>query len=141
MRCETLRGKVAAKIRRSRRNVFLRSDFEDISTDYDQVGRALRQLVADGILLKLGYGLYSKARLNRYTKQPMLSAPGGFDQAAKEALNRLKVSWDLSKGTKQALRSNQIVVNTELAVNERFSRKIGVNKFKLRIVKDESSNS
>jgi len=136
MRRETLKAKVAAKIRRSRRNVFLRSDFEDISPGYDQVGRALRQLVRDGVLLKMGYGLYSKARFNRFTKKLMLSAPGGFDQAAKEALNRLHLDWDVSEATKRAVNSNQIIANTELTVKGRFSRKIGVNKYELKLVKE-----
>ena len=84
----SLKSKVATKISRSNREVFLRSDFEKLA-GYDQVGRALRQLTSDGVLVKVGYGLYAKARPNRITGKPMLSAKGGFTQVAEEALSRL----------------------------------------------------
>ena len=52
----SLKSKVATKISRSHREVFLRSDFEK-RAGYDQIGRALRQLTADGVLVIVGYGL------------------------------------------------------------------------------------
>jgi Transcriptional regulator, AbiEi antitoxin len=48
------------RIDRKRGDVFLRADFEDLG-GYDQVGRALRQLVRDGRLVKVGQGLYARA--------------------------------------------------------------------------------
>lgn len=66
MRRITLKSKIDAKIGRSNRLVFVRSDFSTLG-GYDQVGRALRSLVAEGKLITVGYGLYAKARLNRLT--------------------------------------------------------------------------
>jgi len=48
------------RIERQRRDVLLRSDFADLG-GYDHVGRALRQLVQVGRLLKIGSGLYARA--------------------------------------------------------------------------------
>ena len=127
-----LKSKVATKISRSRREVFLRSDFEKLA-GYDQVGRALRQLTSDGLLVKIGYGLYAKARPNRITGIPMLSANGGFTQVAEEALNRLGIMWEASPSTKAyQAGSTQIPANAEVVIFDRFSRKIGTERFALQ---------
>lgn len=128
----SLKAKVAMKISRSKREVFLRSDFEKLA-GYDQIGRALRQLIAEGVLIKIGYGLYAKARLNRITGKPMLSAQGGFTQVAEEALSRLGVKWEPSKSI-QAYQagSTQIPANAEVIIFDRFNRRIGTEKFELQ---------
>ena len=128
----SLKAKVAMKISRSKREVFLRSDFEKLA-GYDQIGRAIRQLIAEGVLIKIGYGLYAKARLNRITGKPMLSAQGGFTQVAEEALSRLGVKWEPSKSI-QAYQSGstQIPANAEVIIFDRFNRRIGTEKFELQ---------
>jgi len=131
----SLKSKVSMKISRSKREVFLRSDFENLA-GYDQIGRALRQLTSEGTLLKVGYGLYAKARPNRITGKPMLSAEGGFSQVAEEALSRLGVKWQPSK-TVQAYQagSTQIPANAEVIVLDRFNRRIGTEKFELQMAR------
>lgn len=128
----TLKLKIATKISRSKREVFLRSDFDKLA-DYDQVGRALRQLTSDELLVKIGYGLYAKSRPNRITGKPMLSAKGGFTQVAQEALNRLGITWEPSPATKAyQAGSTQIPANAEVIIFDRFSRKIAIEKFALQ---------
>jgi hypothetical protein len=129
----SLKSKVCTKISRSKREVFLRSDFKSLA-GYDQIGRALRQLTSEGFLLKIGYGLYAKARPNRITGKPMLSAEGGFSQVAEEALSRLGVKWQPSK-TVLAYQagSTQIPANAEVVVLDRFNRRIGTEKFELQM--------
>ncbi len=131
----SLKSKVSTKISRSKREVFLRSDFENLA-GYDQIGRALRQLTSEGTLLKVGYGLYAKARPNRITGKPMLSAEGGFSQVAEEALSRLGVKWQPSK-TVQAYQagSTQIPANAEVIVLDRFNRRIATEKFELQMAR------
>lgn len=48
----TIQDRLETRIKRAKRSVFMRSDFADIA-DYDQVGRGLRNLVRDGLLLKI----------------------------------------------------------------------------------------
>lgn len=129
----SLKSKISTKVSRSKREVFLRSDFESLA-GYDQVGRALRQLAVEGFLLKIGYGLYAKARPNRITGKPMLSAEGGFSQVAQEALSRLGVKWQPSESV-QAYQagSTQIPANAEVIILERFNRRIGTDKFELQM--------
>lgn len=131
----SLKSSIGTKVRRSRRSVFLRADFKDLG-GYDQVGRALRELIADGKLIKVGYGLYAKARLNRFTGEPMLAAEGGFEEVAREALNRLKVDWELSDAWQsyQAGLSTQIPANTQVKIRSRFNRKIGTDRLRLQVV-------
>jgi hypothetical protein len=131
----SLKSKVCTKISRSKREVFLRSDFKSLA-GYDQIGRALRQLTSEGFLLKIGYGLYAKARPNRITGKPMLSAEGGFSQVAEEALSRLGVKWQPSK-TVLAYQagSTQIPANAEVIVLDRFNRRIGTEKFELQMAR------
>lgn len=135
MRRQTLKSSITLKIRRSNRQVFVRSDFRKLG-DYDQVGRALRNLEAEGEIIKIGYGLYAKARINRLTGKKMLAAEGGFDQVALEALKRLHVNWEPADAVKAYQSgSTQVPVNTQVFVSDRFSRKIGTDKFKLELLK------
>lgn len=56
----TTKDRIQSRLNRSKRYVFTRDDFRDIA-GYDQVGRALRTLVNEGKLMKVGYGVYTKA--------------------------------------------------------------------------------
>lgn len=130
-----LQSRIETKIQRSRRNVFLRADFERLG-GYDQIGRALRALVADEQLLKIGYGLYAKARPNRLTGKPMLAMEGGFNAIAEEALKRLKVEWAPSAAIKAyQTGSTQIPANAEVVIRQRFNRKIRTDRYQLQISK------
>lgn len=131
----SLKSKVATKVSRSKREVFLRSDFEKLG-GYDQVGRVLRQLHCEGVLLKVGYGLYAKARLNRITGKPMLAAKGGFIQVAEEALSQLGIKWKPSKSIQDyQFGSTQIPANAEVIIFKRCNRRIGTEKFELKMVR------
>ena len=135
MKRNSLKSKVATKISRSKREAFLRADFEKLA-GYDQVGRALRQLTKDGVLVKIGYGLYAKSRPNRITGKPMLAAEGGFCQVAEEALSRLGISWQPSRSVREyQAGSSQIPANAEVIINERFNRRIATDKFELRLAR------
>lgn len=74
------------KIKHSRRYVFERKDFAGIAS-YDQVGSALNQLIYRECLMKIGYGLYTKAKLNSLTGRLMPTNPGGTDAIMREVPN------------------------------------------------------
>ncbi|MDV5082629.1 DUF6088 family protein, partial [Vibrio parahaemolyticus] len=112
----TLLQRVKARITRTRsKSVFVRSDFSDLG-GYDQIGRALRILISDGLIMKMGYGVYIKARRNRLTNELMPDIEGGTDAAFMEALARLKVDFDVDALTKNYLsgKMTQIPAKTEL---------------------------
>src|SRR5215471_12059840 len=70
MKPETLEGRMLKRISRKRGDVFLRADFEDLG-GYDQVGRALRKLVREGRLVRVGQGLYARARPSISSGEPI----------------------------------------------------------------------
>ena len=55
-----LKDKVQYRIKESKELVFLTSDFEDLS-DRNQVLRALRTLIKEHFIIKVGQGIYTKA--------------------------------------------------------------------------------
>lgn len=120
----TIGDRIERKLSRSKRNVFLRTDFAKLGS-YDAVGRALRQLVERGRLVQIGYGLYAKAERSRITGRP---APiVGIKRLATEALGRLGKSvvnsrFDTAYNSGQ---STQVPTGRTLAVKDRVRRRIG----------------
>ena len=88
-----LKQKVAQRVKRSKNEVFLRSDFKDLG-GYDQVGRVLKQLLDEGRLVRIGQGLYTRARPSKVTGKPTIDVPGGFKAASRAALTRLGYQWN-----------------------------------------------
>lgn len=126
-----LRRKIANRIKRSRKRVFIRADFTDLCGDYDQVGRALKQRVADGALVRIGYGLYAKTRLSRLTGAMVPVAP--LPELGREALRRLDIRTLPSRAELANLegRSTQVPTGRVIGVKSRISRKIGYNGIEL----------
>jgi len=123
-RLKSLKERVAYRIARSKLNVFVREDFADLG-GYDQIGRALRELVSKQSLIKIGYGLYARAQtsplLGRIIPVKTLSI------LAKEALERLGITVSPSS-FEQAYNSGlstQVPTGRVIAVKGRVSRKIG----------------
>lgn len=120
----TLAYKIAARIRRKNALVFVREDFADLG-GYDQVGRILRELGRRGELIKIGYGLYAKAKKSPLTGQVVPVAP--LPTLAQEALARLGVETAPSRLEQEynAGRTTQVPTGRLIAVKGRVSRKIG----------------
>ncbi len=133
-----LKKRVSYRIARRRSDVFVRSDFADLG-GYDQIGRCLRQLVRERRLIRLGYGVYARAKQSSITGKPMLAAKGGFVDAARQALDRLKVLNRQFKGWEPTLaelnyntgRSTQVPTNAAVKIKGRFSRKLSYGSMEL----------
>lgn len=76
-RRRTLREKMGERIARRWDEVFLTREFRDLGGEH-QVLRALRDLVREGRLVRLGYGVYGRAETSRLSGEPMLAARGGL---------------------------------------------------------------
>jgi hypothetical protein len=115
---------IERRIRRSKRNVFVRADFGAFGC-YDAVGRALRRQVQTGRLVQIGYGLYAKAEFSPLTGRP---APiVGIRTLASEAIERLGKSVEPSHfdSAYNSGRSTQVPTGRTLAVKARIRRRIG----------------
>ncbi|MDR3554168.1 MAG: hypothetical protein P4L55_05400 [Syntrophobacteraceae bacterium] len=123
MRAENLETRVMKRIARKRGDVFLRSDFRDLG-GYDQVGRVLRGLVRNGRLLKVGYGIYTRAVKSPFTDKPV--PPKGLATLT-EALMRLGVEITASQLEQDynAGRTTQVPTGRVVGVRGRISRKLG----------------
>lgn len=132
---KTLKQKIKTRVTRTKKtDVFLPRDFADLSGE-DQILRALRSLVHDGTLLRLGYGVYARAMRSRITGRLMVSSANGFHSAALQALNKLGVPWEQSESTKayNEGRSTQIPVNPTVKVKARFNRRLSDGRTELRV--------
>ena len=121
----SLRQKIQARIDKSADAVFLPREFASLSGE-DQVLRALRALVRDGRLVRLGYGVYGRAVTSRLSGEPMLYSSNGFLGAAREALTKLGVPWEPTEAERayNEGRSTQVPVNPVVRVKGRFSRRL-----------------
>lgn len=128
----TIKARIQSRLNRSKRYVFTRDDFKDLA-GYDQIGRALRELVKEGQLLKVGYGVYTKARQNAITGKLMPAAPGGSAAVMIEVLERLKVDYRLAGATSayNSGKSTQIPALVEIKTSPRFKRTLSVGNSKL----------
>ncbi len=124
----TISSKVKARLNRSKRFVFTRADFTDIA-GYDQVGRVLKKFVDTGYLLRIGYGLYTKARTNRITGKLMPASPGGADGVLLEAIEKLGVTYKFDDFSQRSIDGDslQIPASFKIITNNRFKRKIIVS--------------
>lgn len=119
-----LESRIQYRVKRASDGVFLRGDFSDLS-GYDQVGRALAGLVRKGILIRLGYGLYARAKVSSLTgkRMPERSLPS----LAVEAMGKLGIKVGSTQAEKDynAGVSTQVPTGRLVAVKGRISRKIG----------------
>lgn len=130
----TLRDRIEERIARKRGDVFLTREFRDLGGE-DQVLRALRGLVGEGRLVRLGYGVYGRAEKSQLSGQPMLAARGGFIDAARQALDKLGVAWEPTEFQRayNEGRSTQVPVNPAVRVKGRFARRLKYQDTELRL--------
>ena len=127
MALNTLKSRISYRIKRSKDNVFVPKDFSDLSGS-DQVGRILRLLISDGMLIKFGQGVYAKSR--RSTLTGNLIPAASLPQLAEEALvNKLKIKVVSSKALERynSGASTQVPTGRVIAVKGRVSRKMSYN--------------
>lgn len=124
MSLNSLKSKMKYRISRNKGAVFTPGDFFDLS-DRDQVGRVLRQLVKDEVLIKFGQGLYAKAKRSSVTGKLIPVKP--LTELATEALGeKLKVTVVPAQSLDQYNQGNttQVPTGRVIAVKGRVSRKM-----------------
>lgn len=127
MALNTLKSKIRYRLSRSKDTVFTPQDFLDLS-DRDQVGRVLRQLIKDGLLIRFGYGLYAKASESPYSGKVVPEK--GLPDLAREALtNKLGVTVATSTAMQRynSGKSTQVPTGRVIGVKGRVTRKMGYN--------------
>ncbi len=132
---QTLRHKIEQRIARKKgEDVFLTREFKKLGGE-DQVLRALRALIEDGQLVRLGYGVYGRATRSRLSGKAMLNSPEGFSGVTRQALDKLGVEWEPTEAERayNEGRSTQVPVNPVVRVKGRFSRRLRYNDAELEL--------
>jgi len=80
--------KIAISIAKSTSDVFLRSEFDRFGTA-SRVTRAIQELIAEGRLIRLGYGVYAKAKPSSISGNAVTRLP--LESLAESALEALGV--------------------------------------------------
>ena len=122
----TLKDKISSDIGNSTHSVFFTKDFGGYGSS-SQVGRALSALIDQGYIIRIGHGIYTKAKRSSLTGNivPVKNLP----ELAKEALNRLGIEAYPSKYDElyKAGKINQVPTGRAIGVKKRVRRKIGYN--------------
>jgi hypothetical protein len=126
MKPESLKERLEKRIARKRGDVFLRADFGDMG-GYDQVGRALRELVREGQLVKVGYGMYARTRPSILDGKPTLTK--SIRELAAEALGRLGIETVPTRMEQayNARQTTQVPTGRVIGVRGRVRRQINYN--------------
>lgn len=112
-------------------DVFLRSEFAHFGSPA-QLSRAMKQLLADGVLVKLGLGVYAKAKPSALTGKPIPVQP--LEVLAPLVLQKLGVKVCASRAVNEYNLgvSQQLAAGIVLDVGcHRITRKLGFGKQKV----------
>jgi hypothetical protein len=131
-RPNSLQTKIENRIAESREYVFLTREFTDLS-GRRQVLRALRKIVAEGRLVRLGCGVYGLAFTSGISERPTLFHPNGFIGAARTALTKLGVAWEPTEGEVafQEGRTTEVPAVPAVRIRRRFSRRLSFGQTEL----------
>ncbi|BDX20917.1 hypothetical protein TUM22923_02380 [Polynucleobacter sp. TUM22923] len=124
----TVKDRVIAKIKRSTSPVFLRKEFDRLG-DYRQVSRAVNEVTASGVLLRVGFGLYVKARASSLDGQPVPTTT--LLNIGLEVMRKIGVEADIGNDAKDLRegRSTQVPMLPIINIGRsRVSRKIAIGK-------------
>lgn len=125
---ESIKSRITKSLARSKADVFVRADFEKFG-GYDQVGRALREIIAEGRLVKVGYGLYSKASPSALSGKPIPTRT--MVEIGLQALQKLGVNATIGRAAQEyaAGKTTQMPGKERINIGKaRISRRIGFGK-------------
>lgn len=121
----TVKDRIRASVRASKEKVFLRGEFDRFG-DYRQVSRAVRELIQEGILVRAGHGVYSRARPSTLSGKPVPVET--LMTIGLEALRKLGVRAEPGPEARELRsgRSSQVPMLPIISIGKsRVSRKIG----------------
>ena len=130
-RLQTLKDKIKYRIKKSKETVFLVRDFIDLS-DRDQILRALRSLIKEQLIIKLGKGIYSKTKVSEISQK--IIPADNLRNIAVAAMKKLGVEV-LPTKAEQAYnnkQTTQVPNGFIIGVNKRVSRNIRFERTSIR---------
>lgn len=122
-----LEARVKQAIQRSRSAVILRAELRGLGSS-SQLSVALRALQDQGVLVRIGVGIYAKAKPSVLSGKPIPISP--LEVLAPLALQKLGVNVQASRRVRDYNDGSTTQVPSGLVVNvgrQRVTRKIGFN--------------
>jgi hypothetical protein len=126
IRNNSLESKIAFRVRRSRDGTFIPSDFFDLS-DRDQVLRVLRNLIKQNLIIRVGQGVYTRARISSVTQKPVPQEnlrTIAITALKKYGVKILPTSYEREYNSGA---TTQVPTGLVIGVDRRVSKKIGFN--------------
>ena len=118
--------RLSRSISLSQKEVFLRSDFDRLGTP-SRITRGIQEMVKEGKLVRIGYGIYSKTVPSAISGKPIPRKP--LESLVMEALKAMEIKSELGKAQKEYLSGTTTQIPMSLVVNigdARFNRKIAL---------------
>jgi len=122
-----------------RGEIIMRSDFTLMGSQ-SQISRLLADFVSEGRLVRLGYGIFAKARISSISGKAVPREP--LEVLAQEAFRRLMIEAKPGKAQKEYAsgQSTQVPVQAVFDTGQRrISRKLTVGNRKVRYENDYSA--
>ena len=123
---DTLRSKITTRIIRSREGTFVPADFFDLS-DRDQVLRVLRRLIQEKLILRVGQGVYARAKISTVTNECVPEQ--NIREIAVTALRKSGVRVLPARYEREYREGKvtQVPTGLVIGVNKRVNKRIGFN--------------
>ena len=128
----TVRNRILRSLRNRTGEVLLRADVADFA-DPSQVTRALQELIADGEIVRVGYGVYAKATMNQITGNPRARA--GLGEIASEFFEKQGISAQPGKAQREYLAGTTTQIPMKVSFytgKRRVSRKLSIGNSVVR---------
>lgn len=134
-----MRERMIRSITMRRGEIIMRSDFTLMGSQ-SQISRLLADFVSEGRLVRLGYGIFAKARISSISGKSVPREP--LEVLAQEAFRRLMIEAKPGKAQKEYAsgQSTQVPVQAVFDTGQRrISRKLTVGNRKVRYENDYSA--
>ena len=107
--------------------VILRADLNFLG-ESRQVSRAIKALIEEGKLIKIGYGIYVKAKRTPYSEKPVMEIT--LPEACAQAFERLNIQWEPGNAIKEYNegRTQQVPAQYVMRLKDRYRGRIGYGK-------------
>src|SRR3990167_3717439 len=127
---DSIEYKALTRVKSIRGSVVLRKDFDDLGS-YRQISRAIKELLAENKLVKVGVGIYAKAYLSKYSNIPLVK--NGVDSTLRYALKRLGVAYEPGSAEKEYNegKTTQVPVRNIVKLKTRCRRRLGYKNSEL----------
>jgi hypothetical protein len=132
----TTKSKLSQKIDATPGEILLRSKLVDTGTP-SRVTRAINSLIAEGKIVRLGYGVYAKARPSSLTGNPIPRKT--LDELAPEIFSELNVPFTYGEAISDYVSGRTTQIPTALIIStgsRRINRRISVGSREVKYEKN-----